>query len=111
MVGSLPTCCARAASGHAAAAPASSVIKWRRRRSSMGALPEPAGPAYPRLRVPRKRLQVLGVDLNRSELSRWRETAGHPAFALRNLWNIAPGLPGHSGLMPADFTTLPTSRY
>src|SRR6516162_722453 len=29
MVGSLPVCCARAASGHAAAAPPSSVMNWR----------------------------------------------------------------------------------
>src|SRR5438309_1681862 len=105
MVGSLPTCCARAASGHAAAAPASSVIKWRRRRSSMGSLPEPAGPAYPRLRVPRKRLQVLGVDLNRSELSRWRETAGHTAVRSTDVTECHLGLPDHSGLMLANFTT------
>src|SRR5262245_44970159 len=34
-------------------------------------LPEPAVPAYPRLRMPRKRPQVLGGDLNRSESRRW----------------------------------------
>src|SRR5215471_4281624 len=28
-------------------------------------------------------------------------------FAERTLWNIGPGLPGHSGLMPADLITLP----
>src|SRR5262249_35927431 len=39
-------------------------------RSSMGSSREPAVPAYRRLRMPRKRPQVLGVDLNRSE-SRW----------------------------------------
>src|SRR5262249_1030278 len=59
-------CCARAASGHAAAAP-SSVTNWRRLMSSMGSSPEPAVPAYRRLRMLRKRPQVLGVDLNRSE--------------------------------------------
>ena len=35
--------------------------------SSMGSSPEPAVPAYRKLRMPRKRPQVLGVDLNRSE--------------------------------------------
>jgi hypothetical protein len=33
----------------------------------MGSSPEPAVPAYRRLRMPWKRPQVLGVDLNRSE--------------------------------------------
>jgi hypothetical protein len=37
-------CCARAASGHAAAPP-SSVMNWRRLKSSMGSSPEPAVPA------------------------------------------------------------------
>src|SRR5262249_35320980 len=63
-------CCARTASGQAAAAPPSSVMNWRRLRSSMGSSPEPAEPAYRRLRMPRKRPQVLGVDLNRSESGR-----------------------------------------
>jgi hypothetical protein len=67
------TDCARAASGHAAAAPPSSVMNWRRLRSSMGSSPEPAVPAYSRLRMPRKHPQVLGVDLNCSE-SRIAET-------------------------------------
>src|SRR5262249_42419291 len=40
------------------------------RRVEHGLLPEPAVPAYRRLRMPRKRPQVLGVDLNRSESSR-----------------------------------------
>jgi hypothetical protein len=62
-------CCALAASGHAAAAPPSSVMNWRRLRSGMGSSPEPAVPAYRRLRMARKRPQVLGVDLNRSESS------------------------------------------
>src|SRR5262249_51708262 len=47
----------------------SSVINWRRLMSSMGSSPEPAVPAYRRLRMPRKRPQVLGVDLNCSESS------------------------------------------
>ena len=34
-----------------------------------GSLPEPAVPAYRRLRMPRKRPQVLGSVLNRSELA------------------------------------------
>src|SRR5262249_38679355 len=72
MVGSFPTCCARAASGHVAAAPPSSVMNWRRLifTSGMGSLPEPAVPAYRRLRMPWKRPYVLGADLNRSESSR-----------------------------------------
>ena len=61
----------RAARGHnsecAAAAPPSSVMNWRRLRSSMGSPPEPAVPAYRRLRMPRKHPQVLGVDLNCSD--------------------------------------------
>jgi hypothetical protein len=55
--------------GHAAAPPMS-VINWRRLRSSMHSSPEPAVPAYSRLRVLRKLPQVLGADLNRSESSR-----------------------------------------
>src|SRR5262245_8352336 len=47
-------CCARAASGHAAAPP-SSVMNWRRLTSSMGSPPEPAVPAYSRLRMCRNR--------------------------------------------------------
>jgi hypothetical protein len=64
-------CCARAASGHAAAVLPSSVMNWRRPASSMGSSPEPDVPAYRRLRMHRKRPQVLGLDLNRSESSRW----------------------------------------
>src|SRR5262245_43183978 len=47
-------CCARAASGHAAAPPRS-VMSWRRRASSMGSTSEPDRSAYRRLRMPRKR--------------------------------------------------------
>jgi hypothetical protein len=36
----------------------------------MGSSPEPAVPAYRRVRMPRKHLQVLGVDLNCSESGR-----------------------------------------
>jgi hypothetical protein len=60
------SCCTRATSGHAAAPP-SSVMNWRRLRSSMGSSPEPAVPAYSRRRMPRKHPQVLGIDLNRSD--------------------------------------------
>jgi hypothetical protein len=60
-------CCARAASGHAAAAPPSSVMNWRRLMSSMGSSSEPAVPAYSRPRMHRKGSQLLGLDLNRSE--------------------------------------------
>jgi hypothetical protein len=43
-------------------------MNWGRRLgSSMGSSPEPAVPAYRRLRMPRKRPPVLGVDLNRSD--------------------------------------------
>src|SRR5262249_33120337 len=49
------SCCARAASGQTAAPP-SSVMIWRRLISSMGSSPEPAVPAYSRLRMYRKRL-------------------------------------------------------
>src|SRR5262249_53340300 len=66
----IAACCARAASGPAAAAPPSSVRNWRRLRSSMGFSRKAAVPAYRRLRMPQKHPQVLGPDLNRSE-SRW----------------------------------------
>src|SRR5262249_21102412 len=56
-------------SGHAAAAPLSSVMNWRRLRSSMGSSPEPAVPAYRKLSMSRKRREVLGGDLNCSEPS------------------------------------------
>jgi hypothetical protein len=57
------------------AAPPSSVMNWRRLRSGMGSSPEPAVPAYSSLRMPRKRLQVLGGDLNsiRSARAPYRE--------------------------------------
>jgi hypothetical protein len=49
-------CCASPAeSGHAAAAPPSSVMKSRLAKWPMGSPSEPAGPAYRRLRMPRKR--------------------------------------------------------
>src|SRR5438067_2578016 len=41
-----------------------------------GLPPEPAVPAYCKVRMPRKRPQVLGIDLNRSESSR-----GGPIFS------------------------------
>src|SRR5262249_35533290 len=44
-------------------------------------LPEPAVPAYRRLRMLRKRPQVLGVDLNRSESRRWACASMMPAQA------------------------------
>src|SRR5262249_22620446 len=62
-------CCARAASGHAAALPRSE-MNWRRLRSSMGSSPEPAVPAYGRGRGDRKGPQVLGVDRIGSESRR-----------------------------------------
>jgi hypothetical protein len=42
-------------------------MNWRRLVSSMGSSPEPAVPAYGRVRVHRKRPAVLGIDLNRSD--------------------------------------------
>src|SRR5215469_13381709 len=75
-------CCARAAIGHAAVAPPSSVMKWRRLGSSMGSSPEPVVPAYRRLRMPRKHPQVLGADLNRSESTR-QLGRSEPALAHR----------------------------
>src|SRR5262245_37420192 len=60
-------CCARAATGHAAAAPPSSVINWRLVAWTMGSPPEPVEPAYPPFRLPWKDRQVLGLSLNCSE--------------------------------------------
>jgi hypothetical protein len=62
-------CCAPAASGHAPTAPPSSMMNWRRLRSSMGSSPEPAVPAYRRLSMPWKQPQVLGIDLKCSEIA------------------------------------------
>src|SRR5262245_42831201 len=63
------TCCPRGDSGHAvAAAPPSSARKSRRFRSTMGSPSEPAVPAYRSLRLSRKHGQVLGADLNSSEI-------------------------------------------
>jgi hypothetical protein len=55
-----------AASGHAA----EQRDELASARSSMGSPPEPALPAYRRLRMLRKRPQVFGAALNRSESSR-----------------------------------------
>src|SRR5215468_52538 len=60
-------CCACATMGHAAAAPPSSVITWRRLTSGMGSPSEPAVPAYRTPRLPGRYRQVLGADLNCSE--------------------------------------------
>src|SRR5262245_46025569 len=88
----LGCCCARADSGHAIAPP-SSVMKWRRLVSSMGSSPEPAVPAYGRVRVHRKRPAVLGIDLNRSESSRWaRRLRAHRRSPNGTLWNVRPGI-------------------
>ena len=64
----------------------------RRLTSGMGSPPEPAMAAYRTLRLPWKRRQVLGVDLNRSELAaRTAECATHP------LASLAPSGPGGGG--------------
>src|SRR5262245_3060402 len=75
----IAACCARAATGHAVAAPPSSVMNWRRLRSSMGSSPEPAVPAYRSLRMYRKRPQVLGLDRNRPESRRRRAWGSGPS--------------------------------
>src|SRR5215471_8156519 len=75
-------CCARAVSGHAAV-PASNVMNWRRRMP--GALqPRATGSVYRRLSLLQSGLQVLGVDLNCSEigglmsaLGQKRTSSGH----------------------------------
>jgi hypothetical protein len=59
----------------------SSVRNWRRLRSSMGSSPEPAVPAYSRLRVPGKRPQVLGVDLNLSDRAANRQPRDNPSVS------------------------------
>ena len=81
LITGIAACCARAASGHAAAL--SSMRNWRRFTSSMGSSPEPAVPAYSRLRMSQKRPQVLGLALNRSESS-------HFLFSLRFLPKSVP---------------------
>jgi len=81
IVGSLPACCARAASGHAAAAPPSSVMKSRRLTPSIGLPPLGwATDTYRMLNLAQRGRQVLGADLNCSE-SRWALSTGlhcHP---------------------------------
>src|SRR4051794_15840175 len=58
-------CCARPTSGHAAAAPPSSVTNSRRLTSGIG-LPPPgvAGQSTAHSNLPRRGRQVLGVNLN-----------------------------------------------
>jgi len=50
----------------------------------MGSPPEPAGPVYCRLRMPRKRSQVLGADLNRSESTCLLMTQGFSPLGVPN---------------------------
>src|SRR5262249_47298685 len=69
IVGSLPDCCPCAASGHAAAPP--STVRNRRRRTSNIRQPLPwlrRWSVYRTVRLPQRGLQVLGVDLNCSEI-------------------------------------------
>src|SRR6516165_8951149 len=70
MVGTLVECCARAASGHAAAAPPRSVMKSRRLKAGMGS-PHPVQPVSRTLSLAWKDWLVLGATLNRSELRCW----------------------------------------
>ena len=64
-----PSSWPRARSPRVAKRPPRRVRKWRRLRSSMGSSPEPAVPAYSRLRMLWKRPKVLGIGLNRPESS------------------------------------------
>src|SRR5262249_27809877 len=65
----ITSCCARAASGHAAAPP-SSVMNSRRLRARMGS-PHPVQPASRTPRLARRDWLVLGATLNRSEIEGW----------------------------------------
>jgi hypothetical protein len=67
MVGSLPACCACAASGHDAAALASNLMNSRRLMPNIGLPPASAPPVYRMLNLPQSGWQVLGPDLNCSE--------------------------------------------
>src|SRR5262245_38139757 len=71
----------------------------------MGSSPEPAVPAYRRPRMPRKHPQVLGVDLNRSESSRWARRRARRRSPNGTLWNIR-GRTRYSALMLAARITL-----
>src|SRR6516164_11333308 len=65
-----PDCCARAAIGHAAAAPPSSDMKSRRLRAGMVSTP-PSAAGF--LSLARRDRPVLGATLNRSELGGRRQ--------------------------------------
>src|SRR6516162_1602726 len=67
-------CCARAASGHATAAPPSRVMNWRRLMSDMGAC-SPALCQRSAPRVSRSGRQVLGQHLKCSELDQGVRTS------------------------------------
>jgi len=60
-------CCARAASGHATAAPPRSDMNSRRLMSDMGFLPPWCRSVYRTLKLTQRGRQVLGADLNCSE--------------------------------------------
>src|SRR5262249_36800741 len=62
-------CCALSASGHAAAPPPGPGGDLAPFTVSMGSPSEPPGPAFRRLSMPWKPRQVLGLDLNRSEIA------------------------------------------
>src|SRR5262249_37089521 len=68
MVGSFDGCCARAASGHAAAAPPSSAMNRRRCRSNIGKPLPRRWSVYRTVSLLRRARQVLGVGLNCSEI-------------------------------------------
>jgi hypothetical protein len=85
-------CCARAASGQAAAPP-SSVMNSRRLISSMGLFP-PASRPVTFASLPEGARLIFGADLNRSELAGFRRIAHRLASALPAKFaerTVAPG--------------------
>jgi hypothetical protein len=76
------------------APPPRRVMNWRRLRSSMGSPPGTRCASLPQAQIRRKRPQVLGVDLNRSESSRqppftpaadsWRTPPSPPRASVRS---------------------------
>src|SRR5262249_47631614 len=81
------------ASGHAAAAPPSSVMNWRRSMPDIGVLPPWCRSVYRTLNLPQRGRQVLGTDLNCSE-SMWGAAdllpCRHPNNSTQHA-SLAPG--------------------
>src|SRR5262249_34568753 len=98
-------CCARAASGHAAPAPQSSLMNSRRRKLNIGlpSLELSRGSVYRTLSLLRRARQVVGSALNCSEigglmsaLGQKQTSAGHLAYV-----RFTP----ESGHQPTDLST------